>query len=228
MINYDPKAPQRNHAPTTCRLWRFASKSASKTRTTSCRALTTPTTCSQVSRQLFAPWSCAISPTRQHQADQKKSRRARQASPETSRPEHTYERSLAPGVSNCRRRRDWTTGGAAGAQIPARPGAARRREASRRLRLKARPGLPQPRRPAAPVGQPSGQFWPTCDRGSPFAPLAAARRAADRARPSRVDVLLPRPGGGPPGPATRQRAAAGRRAHAPAAAGAGRGDGRRL
>ena len=64
------------------------------------------------------------------EADQKKTpRRARQASPETSRPEHTYERSLAPGLSNCRRRRDWTTGGAAGAQIPARPGAARRREA---------------------------------------------------------------------------------------------------
>ena len=164
-----------------------------------------------------------------HEADQKKTaRRARQASPETSRPEHTYERSLAPGLSNCRRRRDWTTGGAAGAQIPARPGAARRREASRRLRLKARPGLPPATRPAAPVGQPSGQFWPTCDRGSPSAPLAAARRAADRARPSRVDVLLPRPGGGPPGPATRPCAAAGRRAHAPAPAGAGRRDGRRL
>ena len=124
------------------------------------------------------------------EADQKKNaRRARQASPETSRPERTYERSLAPGLSNCRRRRDWTTGGAAGAQIPARPGAARRREASRRLRLKARPGLPQPRGPPP--------------RGAALED-SSGRRVAEAARaPARLDVLLPRPGGGPASPPAR-------------------------
>jgi hypothetical protein len=87
--------------------------------------------------------------------------------------------------NNCRRRRDWTTGGAAGAQIPARPGAARRREASRRLRLKARPGLPQPRRPAAPRGSPRGQFWPTCDGGSPRARAPECSSASTRRRAPR-------------------------------------------
>ena len=74
------------------------------------------------------------------------------------------------------------------------------------VRRRAPSTVGPPRRPAAPRGSPPHRrrFWPITRR-----PARA---------PARLDVLLPRPGGGPPGAAPGLRAAAGRRAHAPAAA----------
>ena len=99
--------------------------------------------------------------------------------------------------------------------------------------------MAQPTRAPPAVARPQGGSHSIRGRACPShegpPPRGAAledssgRRVPEAARaPGHLDVLLPRPGGGPASPATRQCAAAGRRAPAPAAAAARRRDGRRL
>ena len=211
------KAVQRTHTPTTTWLFCLLHQKAqpagfARTRPApgkAFRALTKSTTCSQNGRRFSAPRRCAISPTRLIG-------KKRQARPPSVAGELSGDTSAAPDASRAGQQ---VTGasGASRQQVPKRflTGTARGRP--RRFGSQARSGgglhpswahHAHRRRPgAAPPHR--RRFWP---RG----PRRLSRPAGH--------VLLPRPGGGPASPATRQCIAAGRRAPAPAAAAAGRRD----